>query len=143
MLESPVSLPAATPPMHGYDRQVVEAFLASVALERERLLTEIAAARRRSATVRAAMEAERVIHAMLGSACDEITAKRRQAEIVVARLAATEAAGARGSGGAARPAATSLNVRSEPNVSVEMTPRIFWRPEGLDADHLVSSGGER
>jgi hypothetical protein len=76
----------ATALAYGYDRDAVESFFAAVEARKADLRDCIAEARARSSRARAALEARGLLMAMLEDACDELTAKRRQADVVVRSL---------------------------------------------------------
>ena len=103
----------------GYDREVVERYFAAVEAERRRLRAEISAARTRTARARAAIDARRVLASMLEGACEEVSAKRRQAELIVARFAALAPAVDR--------VAVDVAGSPEPPRSEGIDPSIRWR----------------
>jgi hypothetical protein len=71
----------------GYDSAALERYLAALAVERARLTAELDAARARVLRARAALDARRMLVVMVDRAVEEIAAKRRQAELVVGRIA--------------------------------------------------------
>ena len=86
-----VGPPSAAAPVRpvaqGYDRADLDRYLASCAQERDSLERGLAEARTRVARARAALDAQRVLTSMVSEVCGEISAKRRQADLVVARIA--------------------------------------------------------
>jgi len=73
--------------IQGYDRAAVDRYLACCAQERASLERELDATRARIARARIALDAQRVLTSMVSEVCSEISAKRRQADLVVARIA--------------------------------------------------------
>ena len=73
--------------IQGYDRAAVDRYLACCAQERASLERELDATRARIARARVALDAQRVLTSMVSEVCSEISAKRRQADLVVARIA--------------------------------------------------------
>jgi cell division septum initiation protein DivIVA len=83
---------ATTPldvPVHGYSRAELDAFLASVAVERERLEAAIAADEERTRTARAALGTHRIMVSMLLEAQREIDDIRARAEAEAALILAS------------------------------------------------------
>ncbi len=70
----------------GYDRAALERYFADADAERVRLAAELAQERARLARYRTALDARRVLGAMVEQAVDEVTAKRRQRDLVVQRV---------------------------------------------------------
>lgn len=121
--------PTAAPAV-GYDRAGLEQFFAACAEERARLQRETDDARVRIARARAALDSRRVLSVMLESAVDEITAKRRQADIVVGRIVAPATAPHAAAGA---PAAVPAHLVADRTASP-----IVWQST---ADSLVPHGG--
>ena len=65
----------------------MDRYLACCAQERASLERELDATRARIARARVALDAQRVLTSMVSEVCGEISAKRRQADLVVARIA--------------------------------------------------------
>lgn len=84
-MNTPLSPPVT--PYHGYDRAALDAYFAAADAERTRLHAAIAHEQARIARARAAIDGQRVLAAMVAQACDEISAKRRQRDLVVQRVA--------------------------------------------------------
>ena len=82
------SLENPTAALAGYERAEVDAYFAAADAERARLRAAIECERACLARARATIDARRVLAAMVEQACGEITAKRRQVELVVQRVAA-------------------------------------------------------
>ena len=124
--------------IQGYDRAAVDRYLACCAQERGSLERELAAARTRVARARAALDAQRVLTSMVSEVCSEISAKRRQADLVVARIAkagldvepeaalrgrTAPAPSAGPAGSVAAPLAPAITVEPEPDGAAA----IRWR----------------
>jgi hypothetical protein len=73
--------------IHGYDLDAVERYLEAIDAECRRLEAQIADTRERIARASYAIDAKRVLLSMLVQACQDITAKHRQAELVMTRFA--------------------------------------------------------
>ena len=77
----------ATASTYGYDRASVDAFFGAVDEERARLEAVIADARARAGRAQEVVDGRRLLVAMIDEACDELAAKRSQADVVAGRLA--------------------------------------------------------
>lgn len=73
--------------VHAYDRATVDAYLAAVALEQERLRSEIRDARSQIERARGVVGSRQVMTTMLLETCDEVGMIRAAAERVVAQIA--------------------------------------------------------